>query len=303
MRTYLNSNVGKRLMQRGVYGAGQPHIAPNYVKEIPFPKPLLNNSSEIETIITQSRLLSKDSESLYTQAQQMLEAELGLDKLELEEPVGYETSFSEVMDGRRIDAQCYEPEYINYEQFLRRKKRFEYLRILLTGMLKGKQMPVSSDGSIEYVSIKDIQGVELVADSFCSVTRDTRIAERNDLLLAITGATIGKVGIVERYEHVAFCGDLLALKVANTINPFYLLAILQSPIGQSQCQRWITGSTNGHLAPRDVGKLVIPRLSEAKEQQIADKVQKSLVTKRESEQLLEQAKRRVEELIEEAVEK
>ena len=214
--------------------------------------------------------------------------------------MGYKINFSEIISGRRFDAQCYKPELSNYEFYLRENERFSYLHSLVR-MTKGKQMVVSSIGDIGYGSIKDIDGVELIADDFCELSEDTRIANRQDLLLAVTGATIGKVGIVERYDELAHSGDLLALKTKGEINPYYLLVVLESPIGQSQCQRWITGSTNGHLSPTDVAKFVIPRIDKPLEEEIANIVRASLNAKRKSEEILEQAKVRVEELIEETV--
>lgn len=243
------------------------------------------------------------SQSLYTQAQQLLEQELGFDKLTFEKPVRYEARFSEVMEGRQIDSQCYSPKHVNYEKYLRANSRYELLRSMLSGTVKGKRMIALDEGSLKYASIKDIQGLELVTDSFCSPAPDTRIAEKDTLLLAITGATIGKVGIVNRYDSLAFSGDLLGLTTKDTISPHYLLAVLQSPIGQSQCLRWITGSTNGHLAPNDVGKIVIPRLKEKSEQKISEFIVGALSARKESEVLLEQAKSRVESLIEEAAAK
>jgi len=63
----------------------------------------------------------------------------------------------------------------------------------------------------------------------------------------------------------------------------------------------ITGSTNGHLAPNDVAKFVIPRIDSLSEEKIANTVRASLNAKRESEEFLEQAKAQEETLIEEAV--
>jgi type I restriction enzyme S subunit len=85
------------------------------------------------------------------------------------------------------------------------------------------------------------------------------------------------------------------------IDPNYLLLALDHQLGQVQFIRWITGSTNGHLAPRDVARVLVPRLVDETEAQIAEFVKGSLSKRRESEQLLEQAKARVEQLIEEAV--
>ena len=77
--------------------------------------------------------------------------------------------------------------------------------------------------------------------------------------------------------------------------------MLNHHLGQVQFNRWITGSTNGHLAPKDVGRVLVPRLAPDKEDEVAALVEQSLQARQESEMLLEQAKARVEQLIEEAV--
>jgi len=137
--------------------------------------------------------------------------------------------------------------------------------------------------------------------SKCQPIADTPLAGQDDLLLAITGATIGKIGIVKRYKQLAFSGDLLCLKANSEINSHYLLVALDHIIGQVQFNRWITGSTNGHLAPRDVGRVLVPRLNKKTEEHIAELVEKSVSKRVESEKLLHQATTRVEQLIEEAV--
>ena len=53
--------------------------------------------------------------------------------------------------------------------------------------------------------------------------------------------------------------------------------------------------------PGDVRRMLVPRLSQENEGEIAALVEESLVQRQESEKLLEQAKARVEQLIEEAV--
>ncbi|SLM29636.1 hypothetical protein MTBBW1_1900001 [Desulfamplus magnetovallimortis] len=299
---YLNSNYGRKCLLRRQRGAVQTGLNKDDLKTVPVPifSDIIHNY--IGQLIRKALKLNFESQVLTTKTQQLLENELGLDKLKFENPVGYEANFSEIVFARRIDSQCYRPEYINYEKHLREHSQIDDLRNLVESSVKGKQMAISSDGTLNYASIKDIQGLELISDSFCHFSSDTRIADKGDLLLAITGATIGKIGIIDRYDRLAFSGDLLGLKVKNNIDPFYLLAVMQSPIGQSQCKRWITGSTNGHLAPQDVGKIVIPRLGNQKEQLISEKINESLKARCESEILLEKAKTRVEELIEKAAE-
>ena len=149
--------------------------------------------------------------------------------------------------------------------------------------------------------IKHISGRELTDASKCQPAADTPLASKNDLLLAISGATIGKIGIVKRYNQLAFSGNLLCLQTKQEINPHYLLVVLDHSIGQIQFNRWITGSTNDHLFPRDVGRILVPRLKENVEESIAKLIEESLNKRIEAEKLIDKAKTRVEQLIEEAV--
>ena len=84
------------------------------------------------------------------------------------------------------------------------------------------------------------------------------------------------------------------------LDSHYLLLVLNHHLGRVQFNRWITGSTNPHLTPRDVRRMLVPRLSQEKEGEIAALVEEALGQRREFEKLLEQAKARVEQLIDEA---
>lgn len=228
------------------------------------------------------------------------------DKLRFDKPVGYTTRFSVVglsdsVSANRIDAQCFSPEAVFYEDWLLKHANCGRLSLLLSSTAKGRQQVETETGTTDYCSIKHITSREIVGASKAYPAAGTPTARKDDLLLAITGATIGKIGIVNRYDNLVFSGDMLRLRANGSIYPHYLLLTLDHHLGQVQFNRWITGSTNGHLAPRDVGRVLVPRLAPEKEEQIAALVAESLEKRQESEQLLDQAKSRVEQLIEEAM--
>lgn len=77
--------------------------------------------------------------------------------------------------------------------------------------------------------------------------------------------------------------------------------VFQSVIGQFQTQKHARGSAQAELYPADIDKFVVPLLPSEKQREIGDLVRESLAQQRESARLLEQAKARVEQLIEEAV--
>ncbi|MCC5465769.1 restriction endonuclease subunit S [Pelosinus baikalensis] len=299
---FLMTRFGSRQIIRLASGNVQPIIVYPNLRKIFIYEPDTDDQQEIAELFKRSIKLKSLSHSLYFQAQELLEKELGMDQLVLEKNKSYEATFSEVVGSHRIDAQCYKPDYIDYEKYLRKRGNFDYLRNVLSSSIKGLQAKAVVSGNIEYVSIKDITGLEIYSREKCRQSSKIRVAQTGDLLLAITGATIGKIGIVSRSKEVAFSGDLLSLKTKDNIDPYYLLAVISNRIGQSQCQRWITGSTNGHLSPTDVNKIVIPRLAAHLEKSISELLQASIKACLESEQLLEQTKKRVEDLIEGVIE-
>jgi len=305
LSTFLNSKYGKFQSLREAAGNVQLNLYVRNIGHIVVSR-LGKYEEDIVACTRRAYLLRSKSKTLYSQVIHLIESELGLDKLSFQKPVGYMARFSTIglsntFNAGRIDAQCFAPNAIFYQSWLRNHARCDRLTHLLQGMAKGRQQEETSTGSTDYCSIKHISGHELTDASKCQSIADTPLAGQDDLLLAITGATIGKIGIVKRYKKLAFSGDLLCLKANSEINPHYLLAALDHTIGQVQFNRWITGSTNGHLAPRDVGRVLVPRLKEGIEALISGLVEESLSKRVESEKLLHQAKTRVEQIIEEAV--
>ena len=302
---YLNSAFGLSCMLRRQRGAIPTGLNIEDLRTIPVPRFGETAELSIAGLVRTAHKKLLTARQACDSAQKLLASELGLDKLIFRKPVGYTARFSEVsliqsIAANRIDAQCFSPSALQYERVLSKMPSTQPLRFLTVAMINGAQQEETPSGDIPYVSIKHIQQGEIVAEGNSRLFDGMPIAKRDDLLLAITGATIGKIGIVSCYDELTFSGDMLAIRTNGSIDPYFLLAFLSHRIGQVQLQRWITGSTNGHLAPRDVGRVSIPRLDEAAEAEIAALTRDSIVKIHELEQLLEVAKTRVEQLIEEA---
>ncbi len=204
------------------------------------------------------------------------------------------TSLTDMLSSNRWDAQCFDPRLRTYEDRITRGA-FERLDQLVYKCQKGRQQDDLGDaGDVSYASIRHINQFEMISSARGSVVASgPHIATKDDLLLAITGATIGKVGVVARYSQMAFSGDLLRLRVRPKVNPYFLLVVLSSSIGQAQLKRWVTGSTNGHLAPRDVVGTLVPRLG-TDEETIAAGAVRALALRMEAERAFEEAVARVE---------
>jgi type I restriction enzyme S subunit len=299
LSAFLKSKYGQFQIKRNVRGAIQTGLILKDMVFIRVPEISSSDEKRISALVQKSIDENFKSKDLYTQATQLLEDALGLDKLKFRKGKSINViSFSELVDANRFDGQCFKPEFLRYQEWIESNYQYNKLGDLSEPFVKGQQQEIKVSG-IPYASIKDIDGIELKTNSYCSSSRS--IAQKESLLLAITGATIGKIGVVSRNEQLAFSGDLLNIRPINQKIPtFYLLCVLSNQIGQTQINRWITGSTNGHLSPLDVRKVLIPRLENKTELEIDKLLRESISSKIESEQLLEQAKKEVETLIEQA---
>ena len=305
LSTYLNSKIGRRLMQRGVYGAGQPHIAPSYVKEIPFPTSLLAYAGEIDEIVIKSRKLTALSQSLYTQAQQLLEQELGLDKIKFEKPVGFETSFSEVVSSVRLDAQHFQ---FKFNQLIAQIKKhsWKHIRDIRSCNRRGVQPIYITNGTIDVVNSQHIGKQHLDYDNLQKTSQTLYQASpeghilKNDLLIYTTGAYIGLTNVYLKRAPALASNHVNILRLHNDLNPSYMALVMQSNIGKFQTEKYLRGSAQAELYPSDIDKFVVPILPFDKQIQLGDLIRESLEKSNESQQLLNQAKTRVEQLIEEA---
>ena len=301
---FLRSSIGFSQLMRERELTIQYQLTLERVRKVKVFLPDPNVQREIGDQFDEYHMKAVRSKTAFNEAQSLLESELGLDKLTFDKPVSYAARFSEVslsqaIAANRIDAQCFSPSAIQYEQVLSNLPAVQPLRYLTVAMAKGAQQDESTYGTVPYVSIKHIQNSEVLTDRKSKAFRGMPLARKGDVLLALTGS-IGKVGVVSRYDELTFSGDVLSITAKN-IDPYYLVAVLSDRIGQVQLMRWITGSNQGHLAPRDVGRVLIPRLDEKVEARIASLMKESIDKTHESARLLDQAKRRVEELIEETI--
>ena len=107
--------------------------------------PLLSNHAEVESIVENFVASKKAAKDLYKQAQQLLESELGLDKLSFQKPMGYIAWLSELELSRRADADFFNPELRHYQCELEKHHRLKPLPNY-ANVLKFSNPPYATEG-------------------------------------------------------------------------------------------------------------------------------------------------------------
>jgi len=108
---FLNTFWGRKILLRGIYSGLQPHIAPTYLKQITIPIFSEDLMTNIDNLFLKTQDLLKQSQSLYSQAENLLLEELGLKDFKPKYEKTYTANLSDVISSHRIDAEYFQPAY------------------------------------------------------------------------------------------------------------------------------------------------------------------------------------------------
>lgn len=302
---YLNTSFGSSEMNRWFQGQVQPHLSLEDARKIWVALIPTEGQLEIESCVKAAAELRNDSESGYEHAQEAIESELGLDRLLFQKPAGYTARFSELEISHRSDAQHYQPRFQQLTDHLSAFPR-ERVRNIRTYNRRGLQPVYVQNGNVNVINSQhlgpkhiDYEGLQKTSAAAFAAAPEAHV-QREDLLIYTTGAYIGRTNAYLSDAPALASNHVNILRLHPGIDAAYMAMVFQSVIGQFQTQKYARGSAQAELYPVDIDRFIVPLIDAAQQKAIGDLVRESLVKQQESQQLLEQAKSRVEQLIEEA---
>lgn len=306
LSTFINSRYGQLQLLRLNKGISQPDLHLEDIGELIIPDFGDTVQQEISETVLRAEAVRENSKQLYTQAQQLLESELGLDKLRFEKPVGYTARFSELELSHRTDAQHYQP---RFTQLLEHLAKFPTKRIrdIRRYNRRGIQPIYVDDGTHAVINSQHLgpkhinyDGLQKTTEHIFNNSPEAHI-QPDDLLIYTTGAYIGRTNVYLDEAPAFASNHVNILRLSPEINHAHMAMVFQSIVGQFQTKKYARGSAQAELYPADIDKFVVPLLPPNMQEEIGCLVRESLAKQRESAKLLDQAKFRVEQLIEEAV--
>lgn len=119
LTAYFSCKYGYALIRRGQRGAAQPGINLFDLRNIPVPVVSDDFQDEIEKLVLKSREIKKDSSKQFTQAEQLLLSELGLQDWKPSHTLAYVRNYSQSARARRMDAEHFQPKYAELRTHIR----------------------------------------------------------------------------------------------------------------------------------------------------------------------------------------
>ncbi|MBU1327210.1 restriction endonuclease subunit S [Patescibacteria group bacterium] len=297
--SYLNSKYGKNLLLRCMRGHIQVGLNIDDLKYLLIFIPPKGKQEEIGRLFLKSQESLSESKRVYVRAEKLLLDELGLADFQFSEDLTFEVNFSDVKNFNRMDADYFQPKYQLIVDKIIKKKR-------MLGIAKRIKNTVKPTPDIEYnyieisnvnagngeVTFNRILGKELPANAKIGLSG-------NELIISKVRPTRGAIAIIPQEFSDNFIASG-AFSVFNVGYPMreYLQVVFRSVVGKLQLERPTTGTSYPTITDEDIENTWVPDLSLDIQQKIADLVQQSYEARKKSKELLEEAKRKVEEMIE-----
>lgn len=100
-----------------------------------------------------------------------------------------------------------------------------------------------------------------------TIMRNSQL-KKGDLLIAIVGATIGKVGVYDYTKEANINQAICAVRLKKTLDPYYVQAFLQTNIGQKIIDRIKRPVARANINLEEVGSIPIPLLDLSQQESI-----------------------------------
>lgn len=306
---FLASKIGMVETRRRATGAINPFLQLSELKKIKIPIPSPSFQSHIESIVKTAYEKRKEAQRKLQEAEEILEKELGWRELELNHDKVFETSFSHLE--RRFDPEYFKPRYEGIKEVLHAKNA-KPLSEAVKVITKRADFRKTPDKIIKYVAIADVdpESSQIVSytemPAYQAPSRATYTIKEGYILTATSGNSTGtkrhaSCFVTAKEDGFICTNGVVPLYPKEGTEPLYLLFYLKSPFFLEQVRRELTGAAIPAISLEDLKQILVYLPSIKIQNEIARLVDSSNKLRTESRDLINQAKREVEELIEKGV--
>lgn len=245
------------------------------------------------------------NELFYSQAENLFLEELGLRDCKEKDELFSVVNFSEAKKKNRIDAEYFQQKY---EKLLKRiKEKNGKLLGEIVSMKKGIEPGAESylEEGKKFIRVSNMSKFGISDNDSKYVSEDLYKKLKDDFepkigeILLTKDATPGIACVLKEDIEGIMAGGILRLRIKDkNIEDEYLALCLNSIVGQMQAERDAGGSVIAHWKPEQIKNVLIPILPKPVRQKITGLIQKSYEARKKAKELLEEAKHKVEEMIE-----
>ncbi len=298
---FLNTSHGVAQIDKGVYGAAQPEVAPYYLGNIWVPKVGANLLMKLKAAFAMSKQQAVSAESAIRDAEAVLLRILGLADWTPPEPLAYSACATDILASGRFDAQYFMPAKELVRQSLALlpgqllSKRVDSIREQWVPDRAPPTMLVRNyDVTDALVPLLDTEKEPSFASDIGSMKK---VFKDGDVAISRLRSYLKEVAVVRSGDDIPSVGssEFIVLRPKGTaISPEALMVFLRSAPVQTILKWCQDGSQHPRFSESDLLSIPVPDAVAQVSDQITKIVQDSFTARHRARKLLEAAKRAVE---------
>lgn len=303
--SFLISHHVQNILLWSIAGTEHPRFHDSYLLNLKLPNIPIEFQNKIKELVKETWKFFLTSQSLYSQAENLLLEELGLKDFKPRYEKTYTAKLSSAFSAHRIDAEYFQPAY---EEVVERIKKYhngfrrllEYVENVKPDFDPTKYPEktfsyvelANIDASIGTIhSVNEIKGEE-------APSRAKRILKDKDVVVSSVEGSLEKVALIDKEHNGCLASTGFFQFRPLDILPEVLLILSKTIVLQSQFKKKCSGTILTAVSKESLRDIIIPLLPFSTQQKIASLVQESHEGRRKAKELLEIAKKAVEIAIE-----
>lgn len=292
----------QKILARGQHGTEHPRFYDFLLEKLPVPDCLLSMDRYIKSYVENAINTRKYATNIYQQAHTLLLDELGLTHWQPKHHLAFVKNYSDTEQAKRIDAEYFQPMYDDIINAIKNYSGdWDMLKNLVT--LKDENFYPRDTQKYRYIELANLtENGEIAGYMFDEgqnlPSRARRKISAGDVIVSSIEGSLSSIALVEDDNDQAICSTGFYVIDSPKLNSETLLIALKSVVGQSLLKKGCSGTILTAMNKEEFGKIVLPKVAEAKQAQIQQKVTEAFNLRKQSKHLLECAKRAVEIAIE-----
>ncbi len=228
---------------------------------------------------------------------------MGLENYKAEESLNWVVNFSDFKEANRIDADYFQPKYESIVSLINRYGAKNLLEVVENVPARFNPS-TKAEETFKYVELANINSSLGIIDGYSEVlgseapSRAKRILKEKDIIISSIGGSLDKVALVDEEHKDSLASTGFFQFRSRNLLPEVLLVLAKSPVLQLQLEKYVAGTILAAISNESLKNMVVPDLPLETQEKIADLVRRSHEARKKSKELLEEAKRKVEEMIE-----
>ena len=315
----LRSNFVLRQTKHLTTGNTLPRLQTVDVDNLLIPVPSENIQKEIVSLYLKAQEDRSDkireSERILKSIDSLLSRDLGVNLSEKQISRAFKTSISSII-GTRLDTYFHQPFFEKEFEAIKKspysvlslKNISECITSGITPTSGGKDytdyetgIAFIRSGDIDIDGDIDFDNLLYITPEIHNTKMKSSKVKRNDIMIAIVGATIGQIGIYLSDREANINQAIALVRVKKGINPEYIKEVLSSSIGQLNLDRLKRPVARANINLEEIGSILIPVPELIQQNEIVKKVKeirsKAKKLQNEGDELLQIAKQKIEQLI------